>query len=72
MAAPKQTISLERRAFLTVDEAGAYIPASRSKVYQLLNEGRLVGRKLDNRTLIARSSLDEFLGALPAYEGAAS
>lgn len=51
--------------FLTINEACSYVRVSRSRLYELLSEGRIVARKLGHRTLVPREELDRFLDALP-------
>jgi excisionase family DNA binding protein len=63
----KQAIPFEQRSLLTIQEAGAYLPASRARIYQLLNQKLITGRKFGSRTLIERASLDKFIDSLPGY-----
>ena len=51
--------------FLRIPEACAYIGVSRSRLYQLLAEGKLPARKLGCRTLLDKDMLDRFLEELP-------
>jgi excisionase family DNA binding protein len=50
---------------LTIPEACAASRIGRTKIYEAINEGRLVARKLGKKTLILRSDLREFLTTLP-------
>ena len=52
----------------TMDDAAALTGISRAKLYEILNEGGLSGKKLGRRTIILRAVLIEFLHALPDYE----
>jgi excisionase family DNA binding protein len=36
-------------------------------IYQALNEGTLVGKKVGRRTLITRQSLQQWIDGLPSY-----
>ena len=49
--------------WLTVDEAAEYMRCGRTKLYEVIDQ--LTTRKLGRRTLILRSSADEFLAGLP-------
>lgn len=41
---------------------------SRGKIYQALNEGGLIGRKLGNRTIIMHGDAVRWLKSLPLYK----
>ncbi len=41
------------------------IPCGRTKVYQLIADGRLKAKKLDNKTIITRGSLVRLVEELP-------
>jgi excisionase family DNA binding protein len=46
-------------------KAAAYLGISRSKLYELIADSRLIARKLECRTIIHRDDLDAFLASLP-------
>jgi excisionase family DNA binding protein len=46
-------------------KAALYLGISRSKVYELVADNRLIARKLERRTIIHRDDLDAFLASLP-------
>lgn len=52
----------------TMEDAAAITGISRAKLYKILNEGGLTGKKIGRRTIILRGVLIEFLHALPDYE----
>jgi excisionase family DNA binding protein len=54
----------ERLAY-SVDELVEVIGVSRGFLFNLIDDGRLVARKLDGRTLILKSDLVRFLESLP-------
>jgi excisionase family DNA binding protein len=45
--------------------AAAYLGISRSKLYELIADSRLIAHKLECRTIIRRDDLDAFLASLP-------
>jgi excisionase family DNA binding protein len=53
-----------RAPYLTI---GQCAPLKRTKVYELLAEGAITGKKLGTRTFISRDSLDRYLDNLPPY-----
>jgi excisionase family DNA binding protein len=55
---------------LTISEACAASRIGRTRIYDAINEGRLVARKLGRKTLILRSDLLQFLEALPSMTAA--
>lgn len=52
--------------WLTVAEALVHLRCGRTKLYEII--GQLTTRKLGRRTLILRTSADEFLAGLPAVK----
>lgn len=56
----------ERLAY-TVDEAAQALSVGTTKIYELLANGELVGRKLGRRTVILREDLEEYAKRLPVY-----
>lgn len=48
-------------------EAFAAIGVGTTKGYELVNEGKLVARKLGSRTMITAASLHQFVESLPAF-----
>lgn len=59
-------VPLSERAALTVRDAGSYVGLSRSRIYELISEGRLASRKIGSRRLVLRSSCDELLDSATA------
>lgn len=52
---------------VSVPRAADTLDVSRAKVYELLRDGELTGRKIDGRTVIAVSELQAFLDRAPLY-----
>ena len=52
----------------TMEDAALITGISRAKLYEVLNEGGLSGKKVGRRTIILRAVLIEFLNTLPDYE----
>jgi excisionase family DNA binding protein len=50
---------------LSISQACAIAGIGRSKLYQVIQDRRLVARKIGARTIILRSDLQEFLASLP-------
>jgi len=53
---------------LTIPEFCERVSLGKTSVYQLLNEGKVKAVKLGKKTLIPRSSLNEFVASLPGYK----
>jgi excisionase family DNA binding protein len=47
-------------------QTSKYLCISRSKLYVLVAEGAVIGRKIGRRTVFLRADLDAFLASLPA------
>lgn len=52
---------------LTLSEFCKAVNLGRTSVYKLINAGKVKALKLGKKTLVPRSSLDEFIASLPAY-----
>ncbi len=52
---------------LSIEEVRAATGLGRTKLYSLINEGRLPARKVGKRTLILSQDLQAFLSSLSAY-----
>lgn len=52
----------------TVRTAVAASGISRSRIYELINQGKLVARKDGRKTLIVASSLVAYIGTLPVIK----
>lgn len=52
----------------TIDEACALIGVGRTKLYEVLDSGKLPARKWGKRTLILRNDLEKFVSNLDAYK----
>jgi len=50
---------------LTVPEVCEHLAVSRSRLYQLLSEGRVQARKCGSRTLVPEGELKRFIETLP-------
>lgn len=55
------SIPLNERAALSVRQACAYSGIGRTKIYELLAEGKLASRKIGDRRLVLRESIDRLL-----------
>ncbi len=55
---------------LNVKEAARFIGLSRSRLYELIDEGQVEARKVGSRTLIPTASLHALLAAAPKKEAA--
>jgi len=51
----------EYSGYLSVPEACTYAGLGRTTIYEMIAAGTLQTKKLDGRTLVAKSSIDEFL-----------
>jgi excisionase family DNA binding protein len=56
---------------MTINDAVAYSGIGRTKLYDLVKEGKLTPRKLGSRTLILTEELDAYIRGLPALRTAA-
>lgn len=54
------------KALYTVAEAGIVLGRKRTKIYELIAQGRLAAVKLDGGTLITGQSIDKLVAGLPA------
>jgi excisionase family DNA binding protein len=54
----------------SVAEVSDILGIDRSYVYELLNRGDLVGRKLGRRTIVLAAELQRYIDELPPYEAA--
>lgn len=52
----------------SIIDAAKVLNLSKTTVYKLLNEGKLVARRYGGRSLIARADLEVFLQSLPLAE----
>lgn len=55
------------RMAVTVDEAAYLTSLSRSCIYNMLNSGRILGRRIGRRTMIEITELQRFISELPYY-----
>jgi excisionase family DNA binding protein len=53
--------------FLTVKETRQIIRLGETKIYELLNEGKIKAIKVGRKTLVPRSSLQAFIDSQPSY-----
>ncbi len=51
----------------SIDEVCALTGIGRTKVYQLVGNGKLKARKLGKRTIILKDDLEAFLASLESY-----
>lgn len=56
---------------MTVNEAVSYSGIGRTKLYDLVKEGKLTPKKLGTRTLILTDELDAYVRSLPDMKSAA-
>lgn len=56
---------------MTITDAVAYSGIGRTKLYELIKEGKLTPRKLGARTLILTEELDAYVRGLPPLKSAA-
>ena len=53
---------------LGVKEAASFIGLSKSRLYELISEGRIEARKLGARTVVPTASLRAFVEAAPRFD----
>lgn len=53
--------------FMTVKEARQATRLGETKMYELLNDGKIQAIKLGRKTLIPRSSVTAFMASQPSY-----
>ncbi len=56
---------------LTVDDATQYCGLGRTKLYELIREGRFTARKAGKRTLLLTDEIDAYVRTLPTSKEAA-
>ena len=56
---------------MTVEEAASYCGIGKTKLYSLVRDGQLSGRKLGRKTLILTESIDSYVRSLPVLKTAA-
>jgi excisionase family DNA binding protein len=59
------------RTAFSIAEVLAQTGLGRDKLYQMINEQKLVARKCGRRTIVLASDLERFLKSLPAIGSAA-
>lgn len=59
------------RFSLTIEDATTYCGIGRTKIYELIREGKLTARKAGKRTLLLTEELDAYVRSLPALKTAA-
>ena len=52
---------------LSIEETMAATGIGRTKLYELINSGQLIAKKIGKRTIILKSDLDAFLASLENY-----
>lgn len=52
---------------LTIPEFCKAINLGKTSAYKLINTGKIKALKLGKKTLVPRSSIDEFIASLPVY-----
>lgn len=59
---------------LTIPEFCHAVNLGKTSVYKLINQGKITALKLGKKTLVPRSSVEDFVASLPRYkqEGKAS
>jgi excisionase family DNA binding protein len=58
----------EKPLLCSVVEAGRLLSISRSRIYELMNEGALDSRKLGKRRLITTASIEVFANSLTSIQ----
>jgi excisionase family DNA binding protein len=58
---------IERPSLLRPDEAAAELRISRSKVYRLINEGRLPAVRITGNVRIPRVALEQYIAAATTW-----
>jgi excisionase family DNA binding protein len=53
---------------LSIEEVRTATGIGRTKLYQEINKGKLIAKKLGKRTFILKSDLDAFLSNLSSYK----
>lgn len=53
---------------LSIKEAAAVLNCGVTSFYKMLNNGQLKGVRLNGKTLIPRTELDEFIASLETYK----
>lgn len=62
------TAATTARRLASPKEACAYAKICRTKLYQLVGDGRIRAFKLDRKTMVDLNSVDELLSTLPRVE----
>jgi excisionase family DNA binding protein len=58
----------EKPLLCSVIEAGRLISIGRSRIFELMNEGKLTSVKLGKRRLITTASIEAFVKSLPIVQ----
>jgi excisionase family DNA binding protein len=58
-------IEENRLRLVTVKEAGAYARMGKTRLFQLMAEGKITYRKNGRTTLVSLDSIDDYLASLP-------
>jgi len=56
---------------LTIDDATQYCGIGRTKLYELIREGKFSARKMGKKTLVLTDELDAYVRSLPSLSSAA-
>ncbi|MCI5060691.1 MAG: helix-turn-helix domain-containing protein [Alphaproteobacteria bacterium] len=51
----------------TIQETIDFVPFGLTKLYQVINSGKLPAKKFGRKTIILRKDLEQFLADLPTY-----
>jgi hypothetical protein len=54
-----------QKAAYTIHETMSELGIGRTKLYQLIKEGRIIIHKIDKRTIVKAKSVRDFLDSLP-------
>lgn len=62
---------MEKPLAVTLPDAVRLTGMSRSRLYELLQQNKITGRKAGRRTLIPFAELEAYLASLPTYQAGA-
>lgn len=62
---PQEQQQIPRKAAYNVEEAALLLSVSRSFLYELLKDRKLIAKKIGDRVVVPHDELDRFLGTCP-------
>ena len=60
-------MSISNKMALSIDEASKHSSIGKTRLYQAINQGELIAKKMGRKTLILSSDLEAFLYGLENY-----